>query len=236
MTPGLPFPCCADSSHRSGVVHRPVPAFAQYASPNLIEAIAYRGHNPADDPAWAKTGAPTQQDYGHWSRHLCGMVCLQMALVHRDGTAPALWSLRDGAVGAGAYQVEGEEIHGLIYQPFAEYAAQVHGMSAVVHRQLSLDDLRTVCDTGRMVMASVSKGIRTPEVEPERRGGHLVLVVGVTEAGEVHFNNPSGHTPHTRKAVLPLGDFERFFGGRGVSLDLRPLSLSTPLMGNAMQQ
>ncbi|MFJ4961266.1 pyridoxal-phosphate dependent enzyme [Streptomyces sp. NPDC088729] len=52
------------------------------------------------------------------------LLCFQIALVHRDGTAPTLWNLRGGAVRAGADQVQGEEIRGLIHQPFAEYAMQ----------------------------------------------------------------------------------------------------------------
>ncbi|MFG2408772.1 C39 family peptidase [Streptomyces brevispora] len=228
MTHSPRYPCCADAPLGPQPVHSPVPPFTQYASPSLIEAIAYRGHDPADDPAWARSGAPTQQEYGQWSRHLCGMVCMQMALVHRDGMAPTLWALRNGALRAGAYQVDGQEVRGLIYQPFAEYVEQVHGIGAEVHRHLSLNELQKQCDAGRMVMASVSKGIRTPQTEPARRGGHLVLVLGVTELGQVHFNNPSGHTPQTRKAVLHLDEFERFFGGRGVSLDLHPLSPSAP--------
>ncbi|MET8538120.1 hypothetical protein ABZV67_42040 [Streptomyces sp. NPDC005065] len=75
----------------------------------------------------------------------------------------------------------------------------------------------------------MSKGIRTPEIAPKQRGGHLVLVCGRTYGGLV-FNNPSGHTPQSREAVLPLDQFELLFGGRGVSLDLRPLSSSSRLL------
>ncbi|MFD5064678.1 MULTISPECIES: hypothetical protein [unclassified Streptomyces] len=66
----------------------------------------------------------------------------------------------------------------------------------------------------------MSKGIRTPD---------LVLVCGRTDGGLV-FNNPSGHTPQSREAVLPLDQFEPFFGGHGVSLDLRLLSSSSRLL------
>lgn len=236
MTTHSRYPCCADAPSGRSPLHSPVPAFTQYTSPDLIEAIAYQGHDPADDPAWAQSGAPTQQEYGQWSRHLCGMVCMQMALVHRDGTAPTLWALRDGALRAGAYEVDGQEVRGLIYRPFAEYAEQVHEMGAEVHGHLSLDELQKLCDAGRMIMASVAKGIRTPEVEPERRGGHLVLVRGITEHGQIHFNNPSGHTPQARKADLPLEEFARFFGGRGVSLDLHPLSPAPSLAGPDMAE
>ncbi|MFF8618248.1 peptidase [Streptomyces sp. NPDC015350] len=221
-----PYPCCR--THAAGpVVHSPVPSLTQYASPKLIRAIAYDGHDPADDPEWARTGAPSQEEYGRWCRHLCGMVCLQMALTHRDGTAPPLWELRDGALAAGAYTLDGDEIRGLIYRPFAEYAAAVHQMGAAVHPHMSMDDLERATAAGRMAMVSVSKDIRTPDAEPARRGGHLVLVHGIDEQG-VRFLNPSGHTRESRKATLPPAAFERFFGGRGISLDLRPRDTGTP--------
>ena len=38
----------------------PVPWVTQYASPSLIEAIAYHGHPRGDDPRWRESGAPDQ--------------------------------------------------------------------------------------------------------------------------------------------------------------------------------
>ncbi|MFD7861361.1 peptidase [Streptomyces sp. NPDC059783] len=218
------FQCCTDEPGR---VHSPVPPLTQYASPDLIDAIAHHGHDPADDPAWASTGAPTQQEYGQWAPHLCGMVCMQMALLHRDQAPPTLWSLREGAVRAGAYEVTGDKIKGLIYRPFVDYAARVHRMPAEAHPTLSMVELMALCGAGRMVMASVSKDIRTPNRTPSQRGGHLVLVLGISDE-RVHFNNPSGHTAQARKAVLPLDTFEQYFGNRGISLDTRNL-LPSPL-------
>jgi hypothetical protein len=58
----------------------PMPWITQYATPSLIAAIAYRGHPPADDPAWRQSGAPDQETYGRWCTRLCGMACLRMAL------------------------------------------------------------------------------------------------------------------------------------------------------------
>ncbi|MGZ2358547.1 peptidase [Streptomyces sp. 372A] len=215
------FQCCTEP----GRVHSPVPPLTQYASPNLIAAIAHHGHDPADDPAWAHSGAPTQQEYGQWAPHLCGMVCMQMALLHRDWATPTLWSLREGAVRAGAYEVTGDKIKGLIYRPFVDFAERAHRMPAEAHPTLSMVELMVLCGAGRMVMASVSKEIRTPDVTPRRKGGHLVLVRGISDE-RVYFNNPSGHTALTRKAALPLDIFEQYFGNRGVSLDTRNVTPS----------
>jgi hypothetical protein len=191
----------------------------QYASPDLIGAIAYEGHDPRDDSAWKSTGAPTQAAYGRWCRHMCGIACLRMVLLHRDGQAPTLFQLLAGARRYEAYirQPDGV-IKGLIYKPFVQYVKATHRLPGVVHPHLDLDELVALLDDGFMVMASVSKEIRRPEREVDQRGGHLVLAIGHRD-GHVFFRNPSGHTPESRAACLPLDRFGVFFGGRGISLD-----------------
>ncbi len=72
----------------AALAHQQVPVRTQYASPDLIQAIAYEGRQPGDDPAWATSGALDQEEYGRWCGHCCGLTCLQMILQHRDGTTP----------------------------------------------------------------------------------------------------------------------------------------------------
>ncbi|MEV3853125.1 C39 family peptidase [Streptomyces sp. NPDC050095] len=206
-----------------------MPVITQYASADLVEAIAYAGHDPADDPAWRQTGAPTQAAYGRWCRHMCGIACLQMVLLHRDGEAPNLFQLLAGARHYRAYEKQPDgTVKGLIYAPFVQYVEDSHRMAATAHVQLGLDQLDALLDDGRMVMASVSKEIRRPEQTPERRGGHLVLVIGRTADGAIVFRNPSGHRPETRSASLPRARFAEFFAERGVSLDLHPQGAGGP--------
>ncbi|GGZ05792.1 C39 family peptidase [Streptomyces poonensis] len=226
-------PCCADTTGTAPrPVHAPVPVVTQYATPELIGRVAYDGHDPADDPAWKTSGAPSQSAYGRWCRHLCGIACLRMALLHRDGQAPNLFQLLAGARHHGAYIDQGGgTIKGLIYAPFAEYTRDSHGLPATVHRELEMGELVDLLDAGHMVMASVSKEIRRPEHEPARRGGHLVLVIG-REGDLIHFRNPSGHTPHARQASLAVDRFDAFFGGRGLSLYLG----SSPVRRSASAQ
>ncbi|MFD7528484.1 peptidase [Streptomyces sp. NPDC059849] len=193
------------------------PVHTQFASFGLVGPIVEDGVDPATDPAWAESGAESPAEYARWSGHLCGMTCLRMAL---GTTAPSLFALRDGALRYGAYtEDEQGEIRGLIYAPFAEYAREVHGVDATVHRHLSPEEILGLLDGGRTVMASVHYGIRYPEQPAPGRGGHLVLLTSRTADGTgVHFHNPSGTTARTRVAELALPDFERFFAGRGVSL------------------
>lgn len=213
-------PCCTDPlTGEDRPVHSPVPVVTQYATADLIDRIAYEGHDPADDPAWRTTGAPTRSAYGRWCRHMCGIACLRMALLHRDGKAPDLFELLAGARHYNAYTEERDGIRGLIYAPFAQYTLNTHDLPAQVHPELTLDDTIGLLEGGRMVMVSVSKEIRRPETDPERRGGHLVLAIGLWR-DRVVFRNPSGHTPQAREASLPIDRFGAFSGGRGVSLDL----------------
>jgi hypothetical protein len=194
------------------------PIITQYASPDLIEAIAYRGHDPRDDPRWAETGAADQDEYGTWCRHMCGIACLATYLHHARGHAPALFDLLAGARKHGAYTVDPDgQIHGLIYQPFAEYVTAEHGITATVHPVLPVGGLLEALDHGHTAIVSVHKEIRRPDLPPPGTGGHLVLATGHHD-GHVWFRNPSGHTPQARDGALPKATFAAFYAQRGIVL------------------
>lgn len=197
----------------------PFPTITQYASPDLITAFAYEGRAHDDDPRWAEFGAPDVETYGQWSRHMCGIACLRMALLARAGEAPTMFELLDGARKYGAYTEDPDTgaIHGMIYAPFVQYVLDEHPLSAEVHPNLTVPGILALLDSGRMVMASVHKEIRRPENPAPGKGGHLVLVTS-SQGDRVHFRNPSGHTEQARTASLPVAEFAEFFGGRGVSL------------------
>ncbi|GHE57211.1 transposase family protein [Streptomyces capitiformicae] len=169
----------------------------------------------------AAAGAPTQKIYARWCRHMCGITCLRMVLLHRDGHAPSMFELLNGACRYGAYVKQDDgTIKGLIYAPFVEYVADTHRLPGEVHGELDLDGLVDLLGAGRMVMVSVSKEIRRPDIAPERRGGHLVLAIGRRD-GQIILRNPSGHTPEALAPTMPLDRFGAFFGGRCLSLDPR---------------
>lgn len=191
---------------------RAVPWITQYASPALIAGIVYGDRDPAGDPRWPESGAPDRETYAAWCSRWCGMACLRMALLYRDGAAPSLYEL---ATGCEEYDAYGPD--GLIYRPFAEYARDKHRLRADVITDLDTARLTAELDEGRLVMASVHPGIRRPDIRPSRAGGHLVLATG-HDGDRVQFNNPSGHTPETGIATLPTEIFDRFAAHRGVAL------------------
>ena len=202
-------------------MRHPVPWITQYASPSLIEAIAYQGHPRADDPRWRESGAPDLETYAAWCSRWCGMACFRMALVARDGIAPTLYELAVGCAEYGAYVEGPDRPRGLIYRPFAEYARDKHAMEAEVITELDPARLTAELDAGRLVIASVSSQIRLPETEPTRTGGHLVLVTGHAD-GQVTYHDPAGHTRQAGVATIPMTVFDRFAAHRGVALDLGP--------------
>jgi Peptidase_C39 like family len=213
-------PACHPAAERSParVVHDGITARSQYATPGLIAAVAYSGHDPADDPRWPETGAPSRAEYGRWCRHWCGMACLKMILEHRDGTAPSLHDLLTGSLSFGTYQEQPNgTIRGMFYEPFAHYASAVHGLKANVHRQLPLSGIRDELAAGHLVIASVHKEIRRPSLPPPGKDGHLVLITGY-DGDLLHFRNPSGHTHDARNAALPRGTFTSFYAERAISV------------------
>ncbi len=201
-------------------LHEDVEPLTQYASAELIEAIAYRGHDSGRDPRWASSGAADRAEYGRWCGHACGTVCLRMVLIHRDGWAPPLMHLVRQVRAAGGYVERADgSIHGLVYAPFVDHVRRTHGLEARVRTGMGVADVLDELDRGRMVIASVHKEIRRPRLAAPGRGGHLVLVVGHRE-GLVHLRNPSGHTPASRSAALAAKTFGEFFAGRGIVVDL----------------
>jgi hypothetical protein len=200
-------------------MRHPVPWITQYASPSLIEAIADGGHPRGDDPRWRESGAPDRETYAAWCGRWCGMASFRMALLARDGTAPSLYELAIGCREYGAYVDDPGGPRGLIYRPFARYALDKHGLRADVITELDTARLTAELDKGRLVIASVHPGIRRPDSDPPGTGGHLVLVTGHAD-GRVTFHNPSGHTPETVVAALPMPVFDRFAANRGIALHL----------------
>ncbi|MFF1797084.1 C39 family peptidase [Kitasatospora sp. NPDC058263] len=198
----------------------PIPLITQYATPGLINAIAYEGHPPGDDDNWQVSGAPDKGTYGYWCTRICGMACLRMALFARDGHAPTLFDLLNGCRAHGGYvQKEDGGVGGLYYQPFTEYAAARHGLTSEIITNLDTDRLVAELDKGHLVIASVHKEIRQPDRPAPARGGHLVLVTGHQD-GQVNFRNPSGHTAEAVDATMAFERFDSFAAHRGIALDL----------------
>ncbi len=200
------------------LIHQNVPYFAQWESRSLIGDIAYRRIDAGADPLWQNSGAESLEEYSEWSRHACGMACLKMVLAYKLGQDHKLMELLRDCRSYGGYVVENDNIRGLYYAPFVCFIHHHFGLEGNIITKMSYDDIVKEILNGSLVMASVNKEIRKPEIIPDKRGGHLILVVGIdTDKNLIYFHNPSGHTADTQEYVgLPFSIFEKFFAHRGI--------------------
>jgi hypothetical protein len=215
-------PECEACQSRGGsaglAVHTTIRTITQFASPELIPAILYAGADPGDDPRWSESGARDRAEYCFWATRACGMACLQMVMGHYRLPAPPLVVLARQALRAGCYVARPDgRLDGLLYHPFARFVGNEFGIPATVETALGRDRLARLARDGALVIASVHPEIRRPSRPSPGRGGHLILVSGVDDAG-LHVRNPSGHNDEARAGVLPWASFEPFFASRGVAL------------------
>jgi hypothetical protein len=203
-------------------MHVGVPLNSQWPTLELIGPIAYRQLNPSDDPRWRESGARSAEEYDEWSRHLCGLACLQMVLGHRDGSTPPLFDLLHESLVFGCYTRVNGTIKGLIYRPFVEYVRARHALSAQVFTCFDRASLTGYLSSGRLALVSVHREIRNPQSPAPGRGGHLVLLTGYDRDRDlVRFNNPSGHHADSRHDVLlSYETFDRFCAQRGIAVDI----------------
>jgi hypothetical protein len=189
------------------------PYFSQWASAALV-AEFLDGRPSATDPLWAESGAADLAEYARWARHLCGMACLRMAMASR-GEAHSIHALRRGVEARGGYIDQGgDDIRGLIYAGAVQWLNE-RGIAA----RIVLDEPMPELPPGALYLASVHPRIRTPELDPPHKGGHLVLVFGQDAEGRLRFHNPSGHDEQTRCDVrMAPAEFARFHADRGILL------------------
>jgi len=193
-----------------------VPYFSQWESPELAAEFIDGSRRAADDPRWAASGASTPEEYEFWSHKVCGLACLKMIMAWRGLPVPPTMRLVERALAAGAYLPDGERVRGLIYRPFADWVSAEYGIAAEVAADLPMDSLIALAAAGSPVIASVHSWIRWPGRIPPERGGHLVLVTGVS-GGALKLHNPSGiYRVSQRNALVGPDDFARFAAGRGI--------------------
>ncbi|WP_433892720.1 C39 family peptidase [Streptomyces sp. CA-111067] len=198
-------------------ITHPVPYYSQWESAALVPDFI-SGTRAATDPLWQKSGADSAEEYAFWAPRICGMACLRMTLDWLGHEVPPSVPLVREALDAGAYVRDGDEVKGLIYAPFAAWAAEQFGLYAQCRPDLPAGDVQAEVAAGRVVLLSVHKSIRTLEPAPPQRGGHLVLVVGAGPDSVV-IHNPSGLPGRSQQFHhVPLADLSRFSAGRGVVL------------------
>lgn len=193
-----------------------VPYYCQWESPELVAGFLDGSLAAADDPRWAASGARTPREYAFWSFRACGMACLKMLLAARGQPVPPTMRLIERGLACGAYVVDGDAVHGMIYRTFAGWVSREYGITTEVMPELPVSVLAREAAAGAVVIASVHPWIRWPERTPPAGGGHLVLVTRASD-GMLMLNNPSGLPGESQHgARIRVADFARFFAQRGI--------------------
>ncbi|HEX7909258.1 MAG TPA: C39 family peptidase [Paraburkholderia sp.] len=198
--------------------HAGVPYYTQWGSPAWVRQIVEQHGDPCDDPDWQRSGFSDPERYRFWAKRLCGLTCLESALDYwRIEHAPRA-VLLDEALRHGAYRMRDDGgVDGLIYQPFAAWAANAFGLQVDVLPQIPLEAIAARLAADTLAIVSVSPEIRYPERANRHQGGHLILLHGRDRDG-VWFHNPSGIAPHQADVYLPFDTMARFYAGRGMTL------------------
>lgn len=199
-------------------LHKNVPYFSQWESPNLNKQIIEKTMDVKDDPNWLNSGAKTKEEYASWSWSGCGMACTKMILAYRTGKIASLVGLGKTCMQYGGYASPLETSHGLIYKPYLTFVKKEFGWNAKIISHSSSPELMHELAKNNDVIISVSPRIRNPSSRPKTKGGHLVLLVGYDRGKkEFYFHNPSGISPKTQEyAAISFADFKKFFSGRGI--------------------
>jgi len=147
------------------------------------------------------------------------MACLQMILAARgDDQVPPLEELGERCTRHGGYRAGTGRLPGpLIYAGFVDFVGAELGLAARVAAPLALEELIAAVADDEVVLASVSVEIRERAPAPARRGGHLVLVFDA-DGSRLRFHDPSERG--VRGQWLEAPEFERFFAGRGIAVEL----------------
>lgn len=207
----------------------PVPYVCQYASPDLVRAFVY-GERPLEsDPGWQAYGAASAEEYAHWARRACGVVCVKMAvdaLTRRPSGSVMDWVRAGLALDGYLVALHPDRRDQPIEKGWKHSAladlARTHGLDAELVSGLSISDLPELIRRDYLLIASVSSELGEADHPITRSSGHLVVVLGVEldergAASAVIVHNPSGRTLAMQAhASIDAERFAQAFSGRGV--------------------
>lgn len=213
-----------------------IPYICQFASPDLVADFVYDRFPLESDPRWAEYGAQSPEEYAHWAKRSCGVVCVKMAVegITQQGSRSIMSWVRQGLSLDGyltEIRADRPVEKGWKHASLAELA-QANGCSSKLVAELTIGGLAEHVRQDRLVIASVSSELG--EDGPiTRSSGHLVVVYGmeVREGGEikgVRLHNPSGRSPMLQaEALIPAARFVAAFSGRGITIG-KPRTESPP--------
>jgi hypothetical protein len=199
-------------------VHKNVPYFCQWESPELAKQIVEHTVSTDDDPNWKSSGAKTKDEYHDWSWSACGMACTKMLLARRTGHIAPIVELGRECAKYGGYVMPLKASIGLYFKPYITFVVERFQWKAKIIQGVTVQELMYELGKGNYVIAGVNAQIRYPKSIPTQKNGHLILLLGYDKTKqEFYFHNPSGISKETQEyATIKYNDFKRFFSGRGI--------------------
>lgn len=159
-----------------------------------------------DRSRWRQHGFESAEESDVWSDRACGVACVAMVLEFATAVPASVVDLLHEGRDQGAYCDRG-----WLHAGLAELLVR-RGVPATAEQVESVDDLATIVRVGCPVIASVT--LQFPL--DGSKGGHLVLVTGVTceadRVASVHFNDPGRWGADNN--VVPAERFAASFTGR----------------------
>lgn len=133
-------------------------------------------------------GFSTKEEARAFGDNACGAACVKMALEAFGKTdTPSVKELLEEGIRSGFYKEPAGWIHKGLIRLAERYGAVARRLN-IRNRPIELGN---ILKEGGLIIASVSL-----EFNPERRGGHLVVVNGIELEGDilkkVYFRDPSG--------------------------------------------
>ena len=190
--------------------------YSQFETPDLILG-AIDEERKINDPLWKNSGAENEEEYNFWSKRACGMACLKMILSDLDKGIWPIVKLAKLCQKYGGYDLDTNL--GLIYKPFTLFIKQEFNLLSEVVENLDIKRIGIEVKKGNYPIVSVHPDIRDKEnKEPNKKGGHLVLVVGCDDfKKELIIHNPAGvYNLSQENYHLSEEEFNKFFARRGI--------------------
>lgn len=141
-----------------------------------------------------------------WSDRSCGLACASSAIELLTGNRVSQIALFNACVREGGYAQQGWK-HDELAKTVARYGVQAHA------RAFGLQSLTQLLERGNLIIASVTHKLP----EDGRRGGHLILLHGVSEKEGIvliDFMDPSAWGRDNKSVTLER--FNASFTGRGI--------------------
>ncbi|WP_263081190.1 C39 family peptidase [Endozoicomonas sp. Mp262] len=126
-------------------------------------------------------GFDSMEEAESWTKRICGLACLKMVIARITGEVVPLKALLEQGLAVDGYMKGVGWIHQGLLDVASEYG--ISGLCQSVGTELGIID--DELEKNRLVIASVSCGFN-----PEKKGGHLVLIIGIHDDGYI-IHHPS---------------------------------------------